>query len=428
MTSAYRPGRVAAVAAVLGTLAWALWLYAIPLDYTCSWGINLDHAEHFRRALGLPAWRASIPRFREGLAACMAVAWAAYLGLLAIVLAGGAPPRRWTARLALGAGLVLAIVGPPALSSDIYAYVGYARLVVVHHLSPYVETQWTLVQRGDLTSPFLAWPISSPYGPGWTILSIVFVRLWPTSVIGGPIVMFKLLAAGALLALAEGGRRLAERFVPARAEAVFAAIALCPLFLFEGVVSGHNDVVMMALVVWSLVLVEERPRTAFLLLGLAASIKFVPLLLAPWLLTTAARRLPRRAWLLLAARSALLTVAPIIVCFAPFWHGLSTLSGLQARSSQGLHPGGDGFARQGLILLGIYAVLCAWIALGKPRNVLRAWIVASLSVIVFTTGMWFPWYFIWPLSVALILLESPDLASVGVVLGGVFLSLWSYVR
>jgi hypothetical protein len=51
-----------------------------------------------------------------------------------------------------------------------------------------------------------------------------------------------------------------------------------------------------------------------------------------------------------------------------------------------------------------------------------------LSVIVFTTGMWFPWYFSWPLAVSLILIDGLDLCFAGIVFGGMLLSLWSYVR
>jgi hypothetical protein len=402
----------------------------MPPGYECRWGINPDHAEHFRQALGLPHWTEPVAVFRAGLAACLVAVWTAYLAMLSTALAGGAPSRRWTLRLAVATVVPLALLGPPALSADVYMYVGYARLALLHHVNPYVGTQVTLVRLGDLTSRFLCWPIPSPYGPLWTFVSILFVAVWSKSVLWGPVVMFKILGAVSVLALAEGGRRVAERVSPGRGDITFAAVALNPLFLSEAVVAGHSDIAMMALVVWAVVLVEERPRAGFLLLGVAASIKFIPLLLAPWLLFTTMRRAPRTRWAALSLEAMLATVAPVVLTFAPFWRGLATLDGLRARNTQGLHPAGDSPVRQGVLILAIYAGLCVWIAASRvpAKTVLRAWIIASLSVIVLTTGMWFPWYFAWPLAASLILLGGWDLGYMGLVLGLALLSFWSYVR
>jgi hypothetical protein len=85
-------------------------------------------------------------------------------------------------------------------------------------------------------------------------------------------------------------------------------------------------------------------------------------------------------------------------------------------------------ATQATIVLGLYAALCVFVARGQHKWVLRAWVIASLSVIVFTTGMWFPWYLSWPLAVSLILIDGLDLCFAGIVFGGMLLSLWSYVR
>jgi hypothetical protein len=420
--------QLAAVAVVLSLVGWALWLYLMPAGYMCSWGLNPDRAEHFREVLRLPSWSVTVPAFRRGLGACLAATWLAYVVLLSTALAGGSLPRRWVTRLAAATALFLAVVGPPALSADVYAYVGYARLALVHGISPYVGTQQTLIGLGDLTARFLYWPIPSPYGPLWTLLSLGVVALLPKSLLWVPVVLFKLLGAASVLFLAEGARRLAARLPSARADVVFAAIALNPLFLFEGVVSGHNDMFMMALVVWSLVVSDERPRASFLLLGLAASIKFIPLLLAPWLLTSLLRRSPPRRWPALTVEAVSLTLAPLVLAFAPFWRGVETLAGLRARSNQGLHPAGNDMATQATIVLGLYAALCVFVARGQHKWVLRAWVIASLSVIVFTTGMWFPWYFSWPLAVSLILIDGLDLCFAGIVFGGMLLSLWSYVR
>ena len=274
---------VAAVVVAASLGVWAAWLYRIPLDYACAWGTNPMGAAHFRAALHVPIAVADAATFRAGFVACLALSWLGYLALLATGLSGGAPPAGRVLRLAAVTVVAIAFLGPPSLSCDAYAYVGYARLAVVHHLSPYVETQVTLVRLGDPTGTFLRWPIASPYGPGWTLLSMAIVFLLPKGGLLAPLLAFKVLGAVAVLGSATAGRRLARHLSPGREDLVFAALALNPLFVIEGVASAHNDVVMMALVLWAFVFATERRWTwAFLLLGAASSIKFMPLLLAPW--------------------------------------------------------------------------------------------------------------------------------------------------
>jgi hypothetical protein len=421
----------AAVVVAASLAAWTAWLYRVPLDYVCAWGANPAGAAHFRSALHVPLAPADTATFRAGFIACLALSWLAYLALLARGLAGDALPHGRVLRLA-GAVLAVAVVAPPALSSDVYAYVGYARLAVVHHLSPYVETQLTLVHLRDPTGAFLRWPIASPYGPLWTLASMAIVLALPKGGILAPLVVFKLLGAAAVLGLAEAGRRLARRLSPGREELVFAALALNPLFVLEGVANAHNDVVMMALVLWAFVFATDKRWTrAFLLVGLASSIKFVPLLLAPWFLLAAWRAeapasLGRN--LAVASRAFAWTTTPILASYAVFWRGAGTLAGLRSRSEHGLHPLGGSLGQGALIVLAIWGALTPWVARAPVERAARGWVVASLSVVALLTGMWFPWYFVWPWAVALVLLERTSLLFTGIVWGGALVSLWSYVR
>jgi hypothetical protein len=418
----------AAVVVAAASAFGALWLYRVPPDYACSWGTNPEGAAHFRAALHVPLSVASAETFRAGLVAALGLAWLAYLTLLAAGLSSGGPPPGRVRLLAAGLAGGLALLAPPALSPDVYAYVGYARLAVVHHLDPYVETQLALVARHDPTAEFLRWPIASPYGPLWTLASMAIVFVLPKSSVLGPVLVFKLLGAASVLAIAEAGRRLARRFSPGREELAFAALALNPLFLLEGVANAHNDVVTMAFVAWALVAaVDARWTRAFLLLGIASSIKFVPLLLAPWVLLAELRAAPGRR-VALTARAFALTVAPVVICYAAFWRGVETLAGLQSRSAHGLHPTGGSLGRGALVVLALWAALTPWVARDPLPRAARGWIVVSLAVVALLTGMWFPWYFVWPWVAALVLLERTNLAFTGIVTGATLLSLWSYVR
>jgi hypothetical protein len=375
------------VASVLGFSAFQ---YAMPTRITSLWVLNAAGAAHFRDVFHVPVRPVEVPAFRLGFLIALALMAAAYLALLARQVVG-------------------AVLAPPALSSDVYAYVGYARLADVYHLNPYLATQKTLIALHDVTASFLHWPIASPYGPLWTLLCMGVE--WPLrfAPLALSIIALKVVGALGVLFLAEGGRRLAEHLAPGAGPRTFLSLAFNPLLLVEGVSSAHNDVVMMAGVMWALVFAARgRFVASFALLGIFAAIKFLPLLLAPWVLLVAARRQPFATQLRLAAVGAVLAVSPSLLSYAAFWRGANTFAGLHGRLSvahNDVHP-----MLAALVLLSAYAALTIWIARGDHARVVRAWIVQSLLVLLFATGIWFPWYLIWPLPAALVLRHGRDRA------------------
>ncbi len=408
------------IASALTILAWTAWLYLVPATYACMWGVNPQGAAHFAAVfsvLGIKPAAITADAFRLGFRILLGAAFLSYGGMLANGLAGRPPSKRFVAWVAAVVAAVLAVAGPPALSSDIYAYVGYARLQLFHHANPYETTQLALGALHDPTAPFLRWPISSPYGPLWTLISMGAVAVFPRTVIWGPVVLLKLINAAAVLWMAEVGRRLSEKVAPGRGPTVFAALALNPLFLMEGVVNGHNDVVMAALVLWALLAAAERRFTlSFLLLGLSVAVKFFPLLLAPWLLVGALRAAPTRR-LAVAARSTLLAVAPVLLCFAVFWRGPRTLAGLATRPALGYGMAGGHVARDLGALALIYLAVSWWAVRGDDKRLVTGWALASLAVGAFASGISFPWYVTWPLGAALVRLDRGGLA-LSAVVGG----------
>lgn len=95
----------------------------------------------------------------------LALPFAVYGAVLWAVARGARIDARWTACVAVGTVIVLAVAMPASLSTDVFAYVGYGRLRVAHGLNPHLATQTDLVRLGDPTAPYLRWPIPSPYGP-----------------------------------------------------------------------------------------------------------------------------------------------------------------------------------------------------------------------------------------------------------------------
>jgi alpha-1,6-mannosyltransferase len=409
------PAAILALAlALAGLLAWQ---YLMPREFQSSF--LLDHAgvDHFRAALGLPRAAVPLATYTAAFRALLGVAWAAYfVAVLWGAMGARLPRRRTLAGLVVTAALVAAALWPPSFSCDVYGYVGYGRMQVLYGWNPYLTSQKALQEVGDPVGRFLVWRIGSPYGPLWTALSAVIVWLLRGASLLAQVVAFKLVGAAALVAAALLGRRVAERLAPGRGDLTLMAIGLNPLFLFEGAGNAHNDLVMMALVVAALgAAIEDRPRRAALLTGLAAAIKFLPLLLLPWLVLPALRRarpwLERlRASLVLAALAAL----PAALAFVPYWAGARTFTGLARRwqSSQTTSSSASVavWAEGGLLLLA-YAAATAFVARGGRERLLFGWIVVSGAIYLIAAGTWLPWYGTWAWIVALLAWDKRSMIS-----------------
>lgn len=157
--------------------------------------------------------------------------FAAYLGVLA-----GAP--RLGRRVVWGAIVVLLAAFaclPPLLSHDVYSYVDYARLGVLHGLDPYVQAP--AAAPSDPVFSHVAWAhTTSAYGPLFTLAS------YPLAWMPIGIAVHVLKAAAALAVL--GTATLVARLAPSRGvdplrAAVF--VALNPLVLVHVVGGPHND-------------------------------------------------------------------------------------------------------------------------------------------------------------------------------------------
>lgn len=147
------------------------------------------------------------------------------------------------------------VLGPPAWLSDVFNYIGFARLGAVHGLDPY--THHISEIPGDSVFQYVTWrDITTPYGPLFTLASYPLALLG----IGAAIWVLKLTVVAASLVCVWLvwliARELDRPAVPA-----IAFIGLNPLLLYWGVGGSHNDVFMLALLLAG-VLLALRGRAA----------------------------------------------------------------------------------------------------------------------------------------------------------------------
>jgi hypothetical protein len=329
----------------------------------------------------------------------------------------------------------------PLGSTDIFDYILHGRIVGLYHANPFVQVGYDYPK--DPVFPYMGWPgATSAYGPLWELLAGLVARVAAglsagNTVVGNVIVAnviaFKLLSGiflGGCAALVAAILRFAPaRQGPAgsqrlpsgnRALAGFVLIAWNPLILYETLVNGHNDVVMVfciLLAAWALL--KQHFTLAILALVAGTLLKFIPVLLLPAAGLIALRDLPdwRERGRFLAV-TALLAAALVVLTWKPFWEGPAVL-GLARRQqlftaslSSVLYAWLTpvlGAARAGILIARAAAYFTVVFALFEGYRAWRdrnwtSFASASFAVLMFYvlgTVLWFmPWYAIWPLGLA----------------------------
>jgi len=233
----------------------------------------------------------------------LVVMLACYLVALACARSGAISARA-------GVGAVIAahaifLLAPPLFSADVFGYVDYARLWVLHGLEPYVAGAADAAR--DPATPFVRWrDIPTPYGPVFTLVSA------PLAWLGVPAALWACKALAAALSLACCA--LVWRIARLRALDPLRAVlfvGLNPLLLAYGVGGAHNDFLLLALLLGAVLLaVEQRAASAGALGVLAVGVKASAGVVLPFLLL--ATRTPRRALAGTLATGAALLLAALV--------------------------------------------------------------------------------------------------------------------
>ena len=216
---------------------------------------------------------------------------------------------------------LIAIIVPPLFSTDPFSYAMYARFTTIYHANPYVATAQS-VAPADPLIPYLYWrDIPSPYGPLWTLISQAIALGQDTSPLE-LILRFKVVAFA--LTLLDGW--LIYCFVrqrwPEQAGWYYLAFAWNPMVLMEGVVIGHNDVLILAVMLGSAFLVmRSRPVLAVVGLTASALIKYSTLPAVGLGGLRLLLRTPVRSRWWLALRLAAATLVVAACAFVPYWVG-----------------------------------------------------------------------------------------------------------
>jgi alpha-1,6-mannosyltransferase len=177
---------------------------------------------------------------------------------------------------------LLLLMGPQLQLTDLFNYLGYARLGAVHHLNPY--THGIVAELHDPVYRFSTWHnLHSPYGPLFTAIS------YPIALLPLPAAywVLKVFAVGLSLAFIAIVAKCA-RLLGRDPRFAIAFVAFNPIYLIYAVGGFHNDFVMLVPSTAAIaLLLARRDRSAGAALMLAVAVKFTAILLLPFLLIAA---------------------------------------------------------------------------------------------------------------------------------------------
>jgi hypothetical protein len=242
---------------------------------------------------------------QDGFIAALLVLYALYL----VVVALADHVRLSWAVATIGALHLIFLLAPPLHLTDVFNYLGFARLGALHGLDPYTHMQASVPE--DSVVRYITWPdLTSPYGPLFTLGSYALV---PFGVPAG-VWIFKVTSALASL----GCVALVGVLAQERGRPVVPAVLLMglnPLLLVYGVGGAHNDMYMLLLLLGGVLLaLHGREALGAGAVVAAAAVKFTAGLALPFMWLAARGR--RRKLLLGGGVAALAVVAAVALAFS----------------------------------------------------------------------------------------------------------------
>jgi alpha-1,6-mannosyltransferase len=292
----------------------------------------------------------------------------------------------------------IALLSPPLHLTDVFSYLGYARLGALHHLNPY-----THVINDELHDPvyhLASWRnLRSPYGPLFTALT------YPLAYVSLPVAYWILKAMTVLMSLGfialvwQCARQLGR---DPRLPVLF--IAANPIFVFYALVGFHNDFFMLVPSIAAIsFMLARHDRAAGAAVMLAVAVKFTAILLLPFLLLAALTR-PRRLRMLEGAAAA--TVPLVAMSLALFGLHIPNLADQSTLLTDFSIPNvfglliGIGGGTPGLLRL-VNVLLVLFVLYELRRN--RDWLSGagwSMFALIASLAWLVPWYVIWLLPLA----------------------------
>ena len=328
---------------------------------------------------------------------CLWGAFASYLVSLALIRR--APPGPWAVVTVAVAVQLLPLFAPLLGSTDAWSYWDYARIAATHGANPYAVKPSTY--PGDAAYGHMggAWhTTTSVYGPAFTLASEPVALAAHGSAAAAAWTFKTLAAAGVLLAAALAG------LLARRTAFAVAFVGWNPLLAIDFAGGGHNDVLMVVLVLTALALAAMgRGRLSSVAWATSIYVKWVSVLLLPLHLLAEHAAGRRTAWRSLVAALA----AGAVIATAGFglhWPGAAMpLAHTAAHGSRFAIPHrlqSTGLPRWAAVTLVAGAFTMAYALLLRSAARGRARLGLAAGLLLLAAPYVVSWYTVWAVPLA----------------------------
>ncbi len=358
--------------------------------------------------VGYPSWMAGPLRGLGGhplpvhsLTVLLVVLSGAYV----VALVGSLVLPAWIGLPAAVALIVLFTLAPPLFSTDIFNYIAYSRMGVLHGLNPYQHGAAAIPLDPSYAPSGHLWDHTpTAYGPLFTLLSYGLVPLGVAGEMWALKALTGAAAIGCCALIWACARRLGMRPLPA---VLF--FALNPLLLVYTIGGGHNDVLMaLPLLGGVLLVLSGWPLLGGALLVAAVGIKLSAAVVLPFVLVAS----PRRWRVLLGAAIAFVVLgAASYAIFGPQLASMVKVLKLENEFDWTVVSIGGfvgwllGFGHMTPARHHIFELVFAVGAVGMLAWAWRRrdWLTGAagaLLLMLATSGWLLPWYVLWVLPLA----------------------------
>jgi hypothetical protein len=321
---------------------------------------------------------------------------------------------------------------PPIGSADVYNYAYRARVGTVYDENPYVVP--TGAYSDDMFYNFSPkeWNyLTMQYGPFWTSVSILFSNIAKNNLFWN-VFIYKLLALVSFFGVAILIRKILQKFNPDNEVKGLFLYLWSPIIIFEAINNAHNDMFMMFAVIFAIyLLIKKWYVLAAITLLLSILTKYIPLLILPVFIYYVFKEVHEtKKRLNFVWATGILAVIISTLFYFPFWEGTRTLNGLFEQSkiftfaNFSLFPGiiywvlyviGQSFSWTREFLSDIarvsgltaFVVLYIWLIKNYFKGKYTDYIYYSFMIlfvyIFFYLTYLQPWYFIWLISLAVLI-------------------------
>jgi hypothetical protein len=184
---------------------------------------------------------------------------AMYVGYLVAFKCASRMPVRWIVAAILAVHVIF-LLAPPLALTDIFNYINYGRMEVVHHLNPYTTIP-ILEAHTDPSYTISNWhQLLSPYGPLFTLVTFAVVPLGVAGSFWALKGVLVLASLATIMLVWRCARLLGRDPLPA-----IAFVGLNPIVLVWGLGGDHNDFLMVFFIVlgfYLLLLARARDAAA----------------------------------------------------------------------------------------------------------------------------------------------------------------------